>query len=69
MFERLKGEDEVADGPGFAAPDPFHLAFVREEPAAVFVRQRFAARDPRDEIALFGVGEVGAVGIVGFAMG
>ena len=64
MFEGLEGQDGGADFAGLAVPDQFDLAFVVEEEEAVFLRQRLALLDELDEVALLGVGEFVAFGIV-----
>ncbi len=58
VFQRLEGQDGVADLAGFAVPDQLHLALVGEEHEAVFLRQRLALLDELDEDALLGVGKV-----------
>ena len=58
VLQRLEGQDGGADLAGLAVPDQLHLALVREEHEAVFLRQRLALLDELDEIALLGLGEV-----------
>ena len=45
VFEGLEGEDGGTNFAGFAVPNEFDLAFVREEKEAVFFRERLALLD------------------------
>ena len=52
-FNRLKGEDDVADFVGLSVPDEFDLAFVFKQQEAVFVGQRFVCLNKADDLLLF----------------
>ncbi len=52
LFDGLKGENDVADLAGLAAPDQLHLALVAEEEKAVLLRQRLVRLEEADDFLL-----------------
>lgn len=58
MLERLEGQHRRAYVPRLPVPDQLNLALVLEEDEAVFLRQRLALLDQRDQVALFGFAQV-----------